>query len=152
GEEMVFGDYPDAEKDFSPLKLHVLHGSTPGLVRVGHFMAVPGHYKVGYRGLHFREPWRTSLSTGTLNLEVKDPGTAWGRAVGGLQAGLEFSPAGQKVYRLGEKVPLRLLLRNVSGKPFKMASQDRFMWENPPTIRDSHGKPAGLAKFPLDRF
>jgi RNA polymerase sigma factor (sigma-70 family) len=151
GEEMVFGDYPEAAKQFSPVSLHVLPGSPPGQVHVGQIFAVPGKYQVGYDGLRFREPNQETLSTGTLELEVTDTkkvSPAWGRAVHGLRAGVEFSPGQAKAYRVGEAVTLRVLLQNVSGKPYKLAYQDGFVWENPPTVLDSRGQPATVSKFP----
>src|SRR5262249_30738675 len=144
-------DYPEAAKQFSPVSLHLLPSNPPGLVHVGQLFAVPGKYKVGYEGLRFREPNRETLSTGVLDLEVTDvkkAGPAWGRAVDGLQAAVVFSPSQANAYRVGEGVTLRVLLRNVSGKPYKMAYQDGFLWENPPSVMDHDGKAAAFSKFP----
>ncbi|HVK07533.1 MAG TPA: hypothetical protein VM597_02030, partial [Gemmataceae bacterium] len=57
------------------------------------------------------------LATGTVEFEVKDAKpaeafTAWGKKVGGLQAGFEVKE--NRTYRLGETVTLVVRIRNDS--------------------------------------
>ena len=72
------------------------------------------------------------LATGKLELEVKsDPPqkqeqkqekegfTAWGKEVGGLQAGLGFRPGEQRAYHHGETVTLVVRVRNVGKETVK---------------------------------
>jgi len=85
---------------------------------------------------------------GKPELEVKDPEklpekeafTAWGEAVGGLQAGLGFHPGEKRVYRHGETVTVVLRVRNVGKKAMKFSFLQPFI-EHSPTVTDSDGKP-----------
>ncbi len=53
------------------------------------------------------------LVTGKLELEVKEPFTAWGKEVGGLHAGLGFKAGEKRAYTYGETATLVVRVRNV---------------------------------------
>ncbi len=76
----------------------------------------------------------------------KEDETAWGEAVGGLQAGIAFK-GGRRAYRIGEVVPLVVRLRNVTDKAIAFDYFAAFFIENPPTVTDAAGKPAMLSGF-----
>jgi RNA polymerase sigma factor (sigma-70 family) len=119
----------------------------------------PGAYRVRYAGVAWRydsadHPGR--VSTGKLELalgaagEAKSaPGpvdkAAWGKAVRGLQAGIEYLPGKKRAYRLGEAVPLRILLHNVGGKPLTLKYDDGFFVRHLPTVSDDRGRPVRLS-------
>jgi RNA polymerase sigma factor (sigma-70 family) len=71
----------------------------------------------------------------------KDVFTAWGKEVGGLQAGLGFHPGEKRAYRHGETVKLVVRVRNVSKEAIKFEYLKQFFIENPPTVTDGKGKP-----------
>ena len=92
-------------------------------------------------------------STGEVEFEVedgderklpgqKDPFTAWGKEVGGLQAGLSVRLGGKKVYRHGEIVTLGVRVRNVGKEVVKFEYVRQFLDENPPTVTDCGVVPA----------
>jgi hypothetical protein len=90
------------------------------------------------------DPTLSNLATGKLELQVQDAekredGTAWGKAAGGLQAGLQIRPA-KRVYHHGETVRLFVRVRNVSKETVKFEYIRQFLDENPPTITDADGK------------
>jgi RNA polymerase sigma factor (sigma-70 family) len=66
--------------------------------------------------------------------------TAWGRAIGGLQAGLGYRPGEKRTYHHGETVTLVLRLRNVSDAEVKFSYLHPFC-EHAPTVTDGEGKP-----------
>src|SRR5438552_14727906 len=76
----------------------------------------------------------------------KEAFTAWGKKVGGLQAGLGFRPGEKRAYHHGEKVTLVLRVRNPAdesdGAPQAVEFKHirAFFVENPPTITDADGK------------
>jgi len=70
----------------------------------------------------------------------KDIVTAWGKEVGGLQAGLEIRPGEHRAYRHGETVTLVVRVRNVGKEPVKFEYVLQFLDENPPTVTDADGK------------
>jgi RNA polymerase sigma factor (sigma-70 family) len=110
-------------------------------------------------------PRLTGLATGKLELEVKaappppekkeprkqegeEQGfTAWGKEVGGLQAGLGFRPGKKRVYRHGEAVTVVLRIRNVGKEAVEFKHIWAFFVENPPTITDADGKKVQLPRF-----
>jgi RNA polymerase sigma factor (sigma-70 family) len=97
------------------------------------------------------DPVLSKLATGKLELDIqseplpagqnpeKKSFTAWGKEVGGLQAGLDLRPAGQRAYRLGETVTLSVRVRNVGKETVKFNYIRQFLDENPPTITDADG-------------
>jgi RNA polymerase sigma factor (sigma-70 family) len=73
--------------------------------------------------------------------ETKKEGfTAWGKEVGGLQAGLGFCPGEHRAYRHGEVVTLIMKVRNVGKKMVKFEYFRQFLDENPPTVTNADGK------------
>jgi formylglycine-generating enzyme required for sulfatase activity len=120
--------------------------STP-TIRVG-----PGKYKIGYSGMVQSHP---KLATGAVEIEVQEPAnlaaageafTAWGKEVGGLQAGLGlgYYPGEKRAYRTGETVRLVVRIRNPGKKDVKFSYFNEFFYENPPAVTDSDGKPVPL--------
>jgi len=71
----------------------------------------------------------------------KEPFTAWGTEVGGLQAGLGFRPGEKRDYHWGETVTLVVRVRNVGKKPIEFQYVNQFFVERPPTVTDSEGRP-----------
>jgi RNA polymerase sigma factor (sigma-70 family) len=93
-------------------------------------------------------PALDKLATGKLELEVNvEPPkpeeeilTAWGKEVGGLQAGLGLKAGAKRVYQLGEIVTLVVRVRNVGKEPLKFQYIRQFLDENPPVVTDADGK------------
>ena len=94
------------------------------------------------------DPARDKLASGTLELEVepaaanaeREPFTAWGKEVGGLQAGLGFRPGEKQAYRHGETVKLVVRVRNVGKEAVKFEYLREYFVETPPTVTDAKGK------------
>ena len=101
------------------------------------------------------DPAREKLATGKLELEIKkaaanpekEPFTAWGKEVGGLQAGLGFPLGGHRAYHIGETVEFVLRVRNVSKETVDFNHIWAFFVENAPTITDPDGKRIQLPRF-----
>jgi RNA polymerase sigma factor (sigma-70 family) len=72
--------------------------------------------------------------------------TAWGKEVGGLQAGLGFRPGERRAYRHGETVTLVVRVRNVGNEAVEFKYIWAFFVENPPTITDADGKMVELPR------
>jgi RNA polymerase sigma factor (sigma-70 family) len=89
-----------------------------------------------------------SVAAGTPKLEPagtnQEPITAWGKEVGGLQAGLGYRPRESRVYRPGEAVKLVVRVRNVGKEEVRFQYLRHFFIENPPTVVDDTGKPVAL--------
>lgn len=66
--------------------------------------------------------------------------TAWGKEIGGLQAGLGFRPGEQRAYRPGETVTLVVRIRNVSKETVKFEYLLQYLDEEPPVVTDADGK------------
>ena len=77
----------------------------------------------------------------------KEPFTAWGKEVGGLQAGLGFRPGEHRVYHPGETVKLVVRVRNVGKEAAKFQYLKEYFIETPPTATDGKGK-----LVPFERF
>ena len=75
---------------------------------------------------------------------VKEAFTAWGKEVGGLQAGLGFRPGEKRAYSHGETVKLVVRVRNVGKDEVKFQYLRQFFIETPPTVTDGEGKPVPL--------
>jgi RNA polymerase sigma factor (sigma-70 family) len=97
------------------------------------------------------DPALRKLVTGKLELEVKDAEklpekkekeafTAWGKEVGGLQAGLGYHPGEKRIYNHGERVKLVVRVRNVGKQAVKFEYLKEFFMETPPTVTDAEGK------------
>ena len=76
----------------------------------------------------------------------KQPFTAWGTEVGGLQAGLGYDPGQKRAYRHGETVRLVLRVRNVSKKEVEFVCCRQYFMEEPPTMRDGQGRSVRLPR------
>ncbi|HYH68747.1 MAG TPA: RNA polymerase sigma factor [Urbifossiella sp.] len=118
------------------------HVGTP-TIRVG-----TGKYRIAFPEFVAGDLVR---STGEVEFEVEDgderklpgqkePFTAWGKEVGGLQAGLSVRPGGKQVYRHGEIVTLGVRVRNVGKEAVTFEYVRQFLDENPPTVTDAGGK------------
>src|SRR5262249_23964369 len=105
----------------------------------------PGKYKITYGRMIQSHP---KLTTGTVEFEVKDQ-IAWGKEVGGLQAGLGFKPGDKRVYHHGETVSLVLRVRNVSKEDVKFQYLKEFFMETPPLVTGGEGKTIRLGGVDL---
>jgi RNA polymerase sigma factor (sigma-70 family) len=106
----------------------------------------PGKYRIAFGGLIQSHPM---LTTGAVEFEVKDAKegvTAWGKEVGGLQAGLGIAEKGP--YRHGETVALVVRVRNVGKETVKFKYIKQYLDENRPTVTGTDGKtiPQGKAE------
>jgi hypothetical protein len=97
----------------------------------------PGKYKVAFGGILQSHP---TLSTGPVEVEVREDFTAWGNEAGGLQAGLGLLPGANRACRLGETVTLVVRVRNVGRQTVMFEYVKQFLDENPPTVTDAGGK------------
>jgi RNA polymerase sigma factor (sigma-70 family) len=102
-----------------------------------------GKYRITFGGMVQSHP---SLATGTVGFEVKDANpaeafTAWGEAIGGLQAGLGFRRGDERAYHHGETVKIVLRVRNTGKDEVQFQHIWAFFVENPPTVMDADGKP-----------
>jgi RNA polymerase sigma factor (sigma-70 family) len=77
----------------------------------------------------------------------KEGFTAWGKAVGGLQASLGFHPGQKRAYSHGETVKLVVRVRNVGKEEVKFQYLRQFFIEKPPTITDGKGKPVPQPRY-----
>ncbi|QEG30224.1 ECF RNA polymerase sigma factor SigE [Gemmata obscuriglobus] len=68
----------------------------------------------------------------------KEPFTAWGKEVGGLQAGLGIKE--ERAYRIGETVTLLVRVRNVGKETVKFEYIRQYLDENPPGVTGADGK------------
>jgi RNA polymerase sigma factor (sigma-70 family) len=102
----------------------------------------PGKYKVAFGGMVQSHP---TLTTGRVEITVQEPAPreaaiAWGKEVGGLQAGLELRGGEKRAYRHGETVTLVLRVRNVGKETVKFEYVKQYLDENPPTVTGADGK------------
>jgi beta-lactamase regulating signal transducer with metallopeptidase domain len=91
--------------------------------------------------------------------QEKEPFTAWGKEVGGLQAGIGFRPGEKRAYRHGETVTLVVRVRNVGNEDVKFRYLKELFMENPPTVTGGEGKTirqggldlfGSIAQIPVD--
>jgi hypothetical protein len=76
--------------------------------------------------------------------------TAWGKEVGGLQAGLGFKAGEKRAYSHGETVDLVLRVRNVGKEMIKFSYFRDEFYENPPIATDDVGKSVHIEGAGLD--
>ncbi len=81
---------------------------------------------------------------------VKEPFTAWGKEIGGLQAGLGFKAGGKRAFSHGEKVKLVVRVRNVGKEEAKFDYIPEHFIENPPAVLDEKAKAVSLARGLVD--
>jgi beta-lactamase regulating signal transducer with metallopeptidase domain len=72
--------------------------------------------------------------------QEKEAFTAWGKEVGGLQAGLGLRPGEKRAYHTGETVRLVVRVRNVSKEAVKFEYLRQFFIENPPAVTYPQGE------------
>jgi RNA polymerase sigma factor (sigma-70 family) len=70
----------------------------------------------------------------------KEDLTAWGKEVGGLQAGLGLPFGAPRAYHHGEMITLVVRVRNVGKETVKFKYLEQFLDENPPTVTGTDGK------------
>jgi hypothetical protein len=70
----------------------------------------------------------------------KETFTAWGKEVGGLQAGLGFRPGQKRAYSHGETVTLVVRVRNVGKKEVTFDYIPGYFVDWPPSVTDGEGK------------
>jgi hypothetical protein len=118
-----------------------------------------GKFQIQYEQLAAAssEPNLTKLATGKLELEVKEAEkqekegfTAWGKEVGGLQAGLGYPPGEHRAYHSGETANLVVRVRNVSKDAVKFQYFAMFIMQKAPTVTDGEGKPVDFRYGLLD--
>jgi hypothetical protein len=110
------------------------------LVETPTMYAAPGKYRVAFGGMLQSHP---TLSTGTVEVEVREPVeafTAWGKVLGGLQAGLGYKPGEKRAHHHGETVTLVVRVRNVGTEVVKFQYLRKFLIETPPTVTNGQGK------------
>jgi hypothetical protein len=177
---------PGEEMDLGKADLFVAELDQPAKVAEGEVDSFtihvrPGKYKVDWIGFVKESP---TLATGSLEFEVKpaveksvEPAakqekvkdkeivTAWGKEVGGLQAGIGFRPDDNRVYHYGETVTLVVRVRNVGKETVKFSylqvgegQIEGFpdlpqVATEPLTVTDGKGKPVPqptLLTYPFD--
>jgi RNA polymerase sigma factor (sigma-70 family) len=77
----------------------------------------------------------------------KEGFTAWGKEIGGLQAGLGFHPGEKRAYSHGETVKLVVRVRNVGKEGVRFQYLRQFFIETPPAVTDGDGKPVPLGRL-----
>jgi RNA polymerase sigma factor (sigma-70 family) len=77
----------------------------------------------------------------------KEAFTAWGKEIGGLQAGLGFRPGEKRGYSQGETVRVVARIRNVGKEAVDFKHIWAFFVENPPKITDADGKMVQLPNY-----
>ncbi len=97
------------------------------------------------------DPALDKLATGKLELEVGEPEkvpqdkkeafAAWGKEVGGLQAGLMCVPSDKQTFRHRETITLVVRVRNVGKEVVKFQYLKQFLDETPLAVTDAEGMP-----------
>jgi RNA polymerase sigma factor (sigma-70 family) len=82
---------------------------------------------------------RVKVSPKQEQNQEKEGFTAWGKEVGGLQAGLGYPPGQKRAYSHGETVRLVVRVRNVGKEEVKFSYLQPFI-EHPLTVTDGDGK------------
>jgi RNA polymerase sigma factor (sigma-70 family) len=105
----------------------------------------PGKYKADCIGFLKEHP---ALATGAVEFEVKPAKneglTAWGKEVGGLQAGLGFAPGQKRAYTIGETVRIFVRVRNVGKETVEFNAMREFFVVNPPAVTQANGESDSL--------
>jgi len=65
--------------------------------------------------------------------------TVWGKAVGGVQAGLGYLIVPKRPHAIGDTVTLSVRVRNVGNQDVKFSFFNVHFLTNPPTVRDGEG-------------
>jgi RNA polymerase sigma factor (sigma-70 family) len=145
---------PASDRDDEKPNLSTLYGTGKFQIQ---YERVVGDSSSGF--LNKPDPSLSKLATGKLELEVKDDEklpekkeekegfTAWGKEVGGLQAGLGFRPGQKRAYSHGETVKLVVRVRNVGKEAVKFEYLKQFFMEMPPAVTDGEGKPVPQLRY-----
>jgi hypothetical protein len=82
----------------------------------------------------------------TPQKQDKEDFTAWGKEVGGLQAGLAFQPGEKRAYSHEDKVQIVVRVRNVGREPITIQylRKGKALMGTSPVVTDSEGKPVPL--------
>jgi RNA polymerase sigma factor (sigma-70 family) len=84
--------------------------------------------------------------------QEKEAFTAWGKEVGGLQAGVAVVPGGERQYKPGDRVAFEVKVRNV-GKKAVTITHSGVPHEHLPEITDSQGRQVRVTMPPtLDYY
>jgi hypothetical protein len=65
---------------------------------------------------------------------------AWGKVIGGLQAGLGYHPSQKRDFSPGETIRLVVRVRNVGNAAVRFQYLRQFLIERPPIVTDANGK------------
>lgn len=76
----------------------------------------------------------------TLQKQEWEGFTAWGKEIGGLQAGLGYLPGQKRAYSHGETVTLVVRVRNVGNEDVRFRYLKEFFMEKPPTVTGGEAK------------
>jgi RNA polymerase sigma factor (sigma-70 family) len=90
------------------------------------------------------KPKRGPYTTGPIGPDIApqmEGFTAWGKEVGGLQAGLGFRPGEHRAYHTGETVTLAVRVRNVGKQETNLDYMREYLQNSPPKIVDDEGRP-----------
>jgi RNA polymerase sigma factor (sigma-70 family) len=77
--------------------------------------------------------------------------TAWGKEVGGVQAGLSYLPGKRRAYYHSQTVKLVVRVRNVGKESVQLQYVKTFFVEEPPIVTDAGGKPLSLDSYPIPK-
>jgi hypothetical protein len=76
---------------------------------------------------------------------------AWGKEVGGLQAGLGFRAGEKRAYQHYETVTLVLRVRNVGKEQVRLQYVKKLFMEEPPILTNSDGIALALSVVPMEK-
>jgi RNA polymerase sigma factor (sigma-70 family) len=92
------------------------------------------------------QPPAAAAPTEAPQKQEKERFTAWGKEVGGLQAGLGYHPGQKRAYAPGQTVKLVVRVRNVIKEEVKFQYLKEFFIETPPIVTDDNRKPVSLRR------
>ncbi|HLW66180.1 MAG TPA: sigma-70 family RNA polymerase sigma factor [Gemmataceae bacterium] len=81
----------------------------------------------------------------------KEPLTAWGKEVGGIQAGLGYRAGQKRAYSHAETVELVVRVRNTGKERVKLQYLKKFFVEKPLIVTDAHGKQLSLESYSIPK-
>jgi RNA polymerase sigma factor (sigma-70 family) len=146
---------PGREVKYDELELQLKPGSARDDPPSSMTLFGTGKFQLQYRADGISSSGRISNATGKLELEVTEPEkappeketfTAWGKEVGGLQAGLGFRAGEKRTYGHGETVKVVVRVRNLGKEAVEFQHIWAFFVENPPKIIDPDGKQVQLPR------
>jgi RNA polymerase sigma factor (sigma-70 family) len=83
------------------------------------------------------------------NGQPQDDGIAWGKATGGLQAGIAFRPGDEQKGVIGQSVTFVVVVRNVGRKVVRLSHTECLFVEDMPVVKTADGKRLGVATSPF---